>query len=184
MGAIEATSSHELAIKYWGAFLQSFKPCHFPALLDGRPTLQASFQETAVKVDISNLAVEEFCSQYQVTPCSLFQTVWAIVVGCYAGVEDVSFGYSADGKSENILTCRTQIAAENPLIQTMIDVMRNFDDALAHRNCSIAEIQKLLGLEGQPLFNSGLQIQHLSGVGVDGSSTVGQEMQNKDLMEV
>src|SRR5205823_1146211 len=85
---------------------------------------------------------------------------------------------------ENILICRTQITAKHLLSQTMIDMMRNFDYALAHRNCSIAEIQKLLGLEGQSLFNSGLQIQRLSELGVDGSPTFGQGMQNRGLMEV
>jgi hypothetical protein len=191
MPLMKDTSSHKLAIKYWETFLHGFKPCHFPTLLDGLPTLQDNFQETTVKLDVNSLAIQEFCSQQQVTLCSLFQTAWAIVIGCYAGVEDVSFGYStddemssADGKSENILICRTQITAKHLLSQTMVDMMRNFDDALAHRNCSIAEIQKFLGLEGQPLCNSGLRIQRLSGLGVDGSPTFSQGMQNRDLMEV
>jgi hypothetical protein len=183
-------SSHEVAIKYWETFLQSFKPCHFPALLDGLPTLQDNFQETTVELDVNNLAIQEFCSQHHVTLGSLVRTAWAIVIGCYAGVEDVSFGYSSDngtsstdGEFDSIFICRTQITAEHLLFPTMVEMMRNFDYALAHRDCSIAEIQKLLGIE-KPLFNSGLHIQSVGGLDVDGSLTFGQGIKNVDSTEV
>ena len=176
--------SPELAINYWKTFLDGFKPCHFPAQLDGLPDLQHDFHETTVKLDVGNRAVLELCSRHQLTPRSVFQVAWAIVIGCYAGVEDVGFAYCinsggpSDLKTEKVLVCRAQITAESALLDTMVDVMKNFGVASTHQNCSITEIQKNLGLEGQPLFNSGLEIQSSS------ASDIGQRTQKRDLVKV
>ncbi|RDW81829.1 hypothetical protein BP6252_02941 [Coleophoma cylindrospora] len=177
MPLIQDTSLLESAIKCTPSFLKDFRPCYFPGLPDKLLTNKDGFHETIFKLDVNYQALQEFCSQHQVSPRSLFQTAWAIVISNYAGVEDVSFGYFTDNdisslpnKSDNVLICRTHITAECPLDQTMADMQKNFDDALAHSNCSISDIQKLLGLEGISLFNSGLQIQR-------------EEMQIQDLKE-
>jgi hypothetical protein len=184
-------SSQKMAIEYWETLLQNFKPCHFPALLDGPPTPQDNFLETTVECEINPLALRDFCSQRYVTLGSLFRTAWAIVISYYAGVEDVSFAYSSDngtssmdGKLDSIFICRTQITAENLLLQTIVKMTRNLDDALAHGDCSIAEIQKLLGIEKQLPFNSKLHIQSVGGLSVDGSITFGQGMKIVDSAQV
>jgi hypothetical protein len=184
MMLVQDEVSPDRAIKHWKTYLDGFKPCYFPALLDGLPDLRDNFQETTVKLDVDDGALLEFCSRHQLTPRSVFQTAWAIVIGYYAGVGDIFFAYStksgepSDLKADNLLICRAQIIAENLLVDTMADMMRDFDEASMHRKCSMTEIQKLLGLEGQPLFNSGLQIQHPS------ASEVGQGTQNRDMVKV
>ena len=184
MTFVQDEISPGLAINHWKRLLDGFKPCHFPAHLDGLPDLRHEFHETTVRLDVGNRAVLELCSQHQLTPRSVFQVAWAIVIGCYAGVEDVGFAYctsnggSSDLKTENILICRAQITAENTILDTMVDMMKSFGVASTDRNCSITEIQKTLGLEGQPLFNSGLQIQPWS------ASDIGQRTQKRDLVKV
>jgi len=83
--------SPDRAIKHWKTYLDGFKPSYFPALLDGLPDLRDNFQETTVKLDVDDGALLEFCSRHQLTPRSVFQTAWAIVIGYYAGVEDICF---------------------------------------------------------------------------------------------
>jgi hypothetical protein len=184
MMLVQNEVSSDRAIKHWKTYFDGFKPCYFPASLDGRPDLRDNFQESTVKLDVNDGAFLEFCSRHQLTPHSVFQTAWAIVIGHYAGVEDICFAYStnsgepSDLKADNLLVCRAQITAENLLVDTMADMMRDFDEASMHRKCSMTEIQKLLGLEGQQLFNSGLQIQHPF------ASEVGQWTQNRDMVKV
>ncbi|KAI0134027.1 hypothetical protein BJ170DRAFT_690343 [Xylariales sp. AK1849] len=122
MPAVVDTASRDSAAKYWGAFLQGFKPCDFPTQVEELPPLQAELQETTVELAINSHAVQELCSQHHVTLASLFQTAWAIVIGCYAGVEDVSFGYSCDdgtpstiGDLDHVYICRTPVTAEHLL---------------------------------------------------------------------
>lgn len=161
-------------------------------MVDSNTSPGRGFQEiTPIKLDVSNSTVQEFCSEHHITAASLFQTAWAIVIGCYAGVEDVSFGYSADdetsrpnGATEGSLICRAQVTAGHRLLDTMIDMMKSFDRSLSHRGLPSAEILKAFGLEGQPLFRSGLLIQHHSGSATDVFSNCGQVPRNEDLMEV
>ncbi|EEP77448.1 predicted protein [Uncinocarpus reesii 1704] len=167
MPLIHDTSAQERITKQWRSLLHDFKPCHFPGLPDGSTTDTKEFQETTAELNINELSIQHSCTQYHVEPRNVFQTAWAIVINCYAGVEDVSFGYDTTGDdasapataSENILLCRTHIDAENQLGQTALEMKRSFDDAWENRNWSISEIQKLVGSENQPLFNSGLQVQ-------------------------
>jgi amino acid adenylation domain-containing protein len=173
------TSLHERTSKYWKAFLHDFKPCYFPSFPedDGPRTFKTTtlqdggFQDAIVKLDnVNHSAVRDFCSQHQVTLGSLFQTAWAVVVACYAGVEDISFGYfegdddaaAAAADDDDFFICRTQITAKRILGQIMVDMMGHQDNARArHRDCpiGIAEMQELVGLGGHPLFDSALQIK-------------------------
>ncbi|KAL7940702.1 hypothetical protein V8C42DRAFT_349296 [Trichoderma barbatum] len=154
------------AVKYWETILQGFKPCYFPAFPNRQaPIVQDPIQQTTVDLDISTLPIEEFCSQHHTTVGSLFQTAWAIVVAQYTGEEDVSFGYSvdnrgssADGRRDGVVICRAQITTQSQILPIMADMMKTLDNSLAHQWFSIAELQKRLGLEGQPLVNCGLRI--------------------------
>ncbi len=184
MSFVQDEASPDLAIKHWKTYLDSFKPCHFPALLDGLPDHRQEFQETTVKLEVDNGALLDLCSRHHLTPRSVIQVAWAIVIGCYAGVEDVCFAYLAnvgglsDLKTGNILICHAQITAENLLLDTMGEMMRNFKEASTSQKCSPTVIRKLLGLGGQIPFNSGLQIPQTS------ASEVGQETEDGDLVEV
>ncbi|RYP63079.1 hypothetical protein DL770_009467 [Monosporascus sp. CRB-9-2] len=176
---MEAASSQEVSIQYWKTFLQGFKPSHFPTLSDGAPTTEGTFQETTVKLDVNNATIAELCSQHHITVGSLIQTAWAIVIACYAGVEDVCFAYSSDDVPPSIspnaelgaLLCRVRVTTEQQLFQTIAEVMKNFDSALCHRNCSIADIMELVELKGQPLFDSELRVEQSRAPGQDGSPT-------------
>ena len=168
----------------WKTYLDGFNPCYFPALLDGLPDLLHDFHETAASLDVDNGTVLDFCSRHGLEPRCVFQTAWAIVVSCYSGLEDISFAFLAlDGDSPSVqhdtaLICRTHVTPEHFILDIMIDMMRKFNEICAHRNHTITKIQNLLGLDGQLIFNSGLQIQHLS------TLEVGQGTQNIDLQKV
>ena len=172
------TALHEDVSNYWKAFFNDFKPCDFPSLLDDdkpRASITTKSQDFAfqdVTLELENVdypAIQDFCSKHQVTISSLFQTAWAVVVASYAGVEDVSFGYfeDSDAAKENVvLICRSQIIAGRTLSQIMADMMGHLNDLPAcyqGNPIKISDIQKLVGLNEQPSFNSALRIkQNLS----------------------
>ena len=176
------TTLPERTRKYWKAFLHDFKPCYFPSLLeDDEPrtfestTLQDGndFHDAISKLDnVGHSAIRDFCSKYQVTLGVLFQAAWAIVLACYAGVEDVSFGYSDEEEKkeegiagDNVFICRTRITAERVLSQIMADLAADLDSAKAHHRdypVGMAEMQKIAGLQGYALFDSVLQIKKCS----------------------
>ncbi|KMU72200.1 hypothetical protein CISG_00509 [Coccidioides immitis RMSCC 3703] len=179
------TSLCERTSKYWRTFLHDFKPCYFPSLLEGdgpststTTTLQrGDFQDATVKLDnIYHSALQEFCSEHQVTLGSFFQTAWAVVVACYAGVEDISFGY-LEGDNSDVVICRTDITAEQMLHQIMTDMMEHLENART-RPIGITEVQNLVGLEGQLLSDSALQIQRR---GSEQSGSMSQADGNFDI---
>ncbi|KAF2967574.1 hypothetical protein GQX73_g5993 [Xylaria multiplex] len=166
--------SHESATKYWETLLKGLKPCRFPTLVDRAPKTQVhSYQESTAQLDISSLAVNEFCTQHHVTPGGLLRTAWAVTVGSYAGVDDVSFGYSC-GSGTSI--CRTLITADQLLSQTMHELTRVVKGAARHGTCSIPGIEKLTGMELRSMFNSGLQVSSSTDLDVDGVATPSQGM--------
>lgn len=169
MSPLQNTMSHTSAMNYWQSFLHDIRPCHFPSPLEEpRPDDEpVRFQETVVVLPLGDQAVQEFCSESQLTPSSVFQTAWAVLINRYAGVEDVCFGYDAGDEEissaipdcDQILICRANITPENPLEKTIRSMLRHFNDAKAYSRCSIGEAQKLLGLQNKPLFNSSLHVQ-------------------------
>ena len=177
------TSLHGVSAGYWTAFLQGCKPCSFPGPPRSTTTsLQDSFAETIIDLEGTHVAIQEFCTRHQVSDDSIFQTAWAIVISGYAGVEDVSFGYFSamscmDEKHRSAVISRAQITPNTLLRQQLVDMTKNLDNALAHRDCSMTDVQKLLGCEGQPFFNLALQVQR-------GTSAFDEFEPHRDLIEV
>lgn len=184
-------SPYEGTIKYWKGFLQDLQPYEFPNLLSGKHSSQEGFQEVVpVKLDASNPAIQEICSEYHITAASLFQTAWAIVVGCYAGIEDVSFGYSAEYESalakwasEDSIVCRAQITPGLRVLDTMNEMMRSFERSLAYQGIPHREIQKALGREGQPLYHTELRVQRYSEPTKQDVRNYSQRPNNDEMME-
>ncbi|KAI1873256.1 uncharacterized protein JN550_003509 [Neoarthrinium moseri] len=64
-----------------------------------------NFETIIVDESIDYEVVLAFCQDRQVSEMSLFKLAWGIVVGTYAGVEDVCFGIKTS-RGQSILRCR------------------------------------------------------------------------------
>jgi hypothetical protein len=104
--------------------------------------------------------LEELCSRRNVTIAAVFKTVWALVLGHYAGADTVGFcsveprpnGYSAALDWAEINEDRT--------IASLIDDLdRGLRFGQRHQPHSLAEIQDVLPRAGKPALNSILVIQ-------------------------
>jgi hypothetical protein len=185
------TPPYDIARAYWNELLQNFTPSQIPMLLEGSSTTQYDFQEASINVHLEGLAISQLRAQTEITLHSVFQIAWAVLVACYAGTEDVSFGCfvthsssPSDAEPMDLILCRAKVAADCSLFQTMAQMAKQIKDSLQHRTCSIEEIRQFPELEGKSLFNSVLHIQHDDRSRKAGSLIFGQGMRNDPSVSV
>ena len=156
---------------YWKEHLAGADPCYFPTLTDlvDEPK---EFLQTEAKVDTSMATLQEFCTSQGITLSNLFQLVWALVLRCYTGSADICFGYMNSGRDTPIagvqdavgplismLVCRLALDDSTTARQGLQKLERDFVQSLPHQHCGLAQIQRSLGLQGEPLFNSGMSFR-------------------------
>jgi len=159
------------ALSYWEDYLTDLEPCYLPLLSDDHH----SAEHHTVDVQIKDSAlIHEYCSNHGFTMANVLQAVWALVLKCYSGSDDICFGYLASGRDVqvdgiedavglfiNMLVCRVKLA--NSRSTTVEDIIEKLQDDflqnLPYQHCSLAEIQHSLDLAGQPLFNTCISLQ-------------------------
>ncbi|KAF2716070.1 acetyl-CoA synthetase-like protein [Polychaeton citri CBS 116435] len=169
------TRSVDTAINYWKAKLLNASPCYFPTLKaaseDKTNSGLGSFDSLNVSLDVTLEVVRSFCGRHNITPASLFQTAWALLLKSYTGQADVCFGSLCSerevevermdemiGTFINMLTCRLNLNEGMTISSALCKARDNFLDGLPHQHCSLAAVQHFLNLNGQPLFNTIMSI--------------------------
>jgi amino acid adenylation domain-containing protein/non-ribosomal peptide synthase protein (TIGR01720 family) len=162
------SSSQDADVAYWKKYLSGVEPCFFPNLNDGK---SAAHEHRSVEVNITDMAsVQSFCKKNGVTMSNVLQLTWAIVLHCYVGASDVSFGVVASGRDVpvknieeavgvfvNMLIARLTFSDETTISHLLNTLQTDSVNALAHQNCSLADVQHELQLPA--LFNSAFTFQ-------------------------
>jgi len=165
------SSSQEADVAYWKNYLSGIEPCFFPSLNDGRT---GAHHHSSVEVNVTDVtAVYNFCKKNGVTLSNVLQVVWALVLHCYVGASDVSFGVVASGRNVpvknieeavgvfvNMLIARLVFSDETTIGQLLETIQTDSVNALAHQACSLADVQNELQLPA--LFNSAFTFQRRS----------------------
>lgn len=164
----------EEANDYWSSYLVGAEPCHFPQLADA--TLDGSRPEhVSLRVpDLDAAGLQAFCRQNEITPATLIQTAWAMVLKRYTGSSAPCFGNLASGRDLPIdeadeiagpligmLTCYIPLDTSKSLLEILKMVQANTISSLQHQTTSLASVHKMLQLGSSTLFNSIFSIQHL-----------------------
>lgn len=156
-------SSRDADVNYWKSYLSGVEPCFFPTLTDGKAGLH---ELGAYEVHIADTAsIQTFCKRNGVTLSNVLQLTWALVLHCYVGASDVSFGVVASGRDVpvrnieeaagcfvNMLICRLNFSDETPVRQLLEALQTDSVNALSHQSCSLADVQHELQLPS--LFNT------------------------------
>ncbi|KAG8408242.1 Nonribosomal peptide synthetase [Metarhizium acridum] len=163
----------ENRMNYWKKKLCGVNSCQFPHL--SNLSRQVNNVST-VSIDITGetfAKIQHFSEEKFVTPASLFQSAWALLLANYTGSNDVCFGYLASGRDlpvpgiseavgayANLLVCRIDLSQN----QTKNDLVWNMHNQvlsdLDFQHCSLADIQHQLSLlPGQALFNTLVSFQ-------------------------
>lgn len=166
---------------FWNRELEGFvepnaielEPVAFP--INTEPS-QASIQnETSADESVEkNLDFElsqslrDFARRHHLTLNTLVQSAWAILLSYYSGDDDVIFGATVSGRSEqypgaenivgmfiNTLPLRIRLNENMNLLALLKLVQNTQQNIVTHQSNSLMEIQKKLGLESEvALFNS------------------------------
>jgi amino acid adenylation domain-containing protein/non-ribosomal peptide synthase protein (TIGR01720 family) len=157
------SSSRDVDVNYWKSYLSGVEPCFFPTLTDGKV---GPHELGAYEVHVADTAsIQAFCKRNGVTLSNVLQLTWALVLHCYVGAFDVSFGVVASGRDVpvrnieeaagcfvNMLICRLNFSDETPIRQLLEALQTDSVNALSHQSCSLADVQHELQLPS--LFNT------------------------------
>ena len=169
---------------YWKEYLAGVDPCYFPTLIDSVDEPKELLL-TELEIDTSLATMYNFCASHGITLSNLFQLVWALVLRCYTGSDDVCFGYMNSGRDTPIagiqdmvgplismLVCRVPCEETSTALQVLEKIERDFAQSLPHQHCGLAQIQRGLGLQGEPLFNSGMSFRRETSTQQDDRSSI------------
>ncbi len=92
------------ALDYWVKYLDGVSHCHFPCFVPRRGernTTDPEVDSDSVHVPISETLpqlLDQFAHKHSVTPASVFQAAWAMVLHQYTQSDQVCFGYALAGR--------------------------------------------------------------------------------------
>lgn len=161
-------SSQVTAAAYWSTYLSGMEPCLFPSLNDGKTSAR---EHDSVEVTVlDSESARNYCKTNGVTLSNVLQLAWALVLHCYVGTYDVSFGVVASGRDVpvrnieeavgcfvNMLITRLAFSDETTMNQLLEKLQADSTNALAHQGCSLADVQHRLQLP--VLFNTAFTLQ-------------------------
>ncbi|KAF8860374.1 hypothetical protein BDZ45DRAFT_800950 [Acephala macrosclerotiorum] len=158
--------------RYWKSYLKDMHPCIFPTLSYSLSREPLKAESRAITVDINNAHhLLKFCQSQDITLSALFRTIWGLILRSYTGSDEVCFGYITSGRDLpiagieeivgtfiNMLVCRMNLS-EMRLVKDIIATAKSdYLNSLPHQHASLAQIQHVLGLYGQQLFNTSMTI--------------------------
>lgn len=172
-------SGNANALIYWQKHLDGLEACLFPIqshIAIAKPEGQSSRRLTHLEHRISGgqaAALNSICERFEVTVSDVFKVLWALMLRCYVGTDSVCFGYLTSGRDAplasvqdivgpliNMLVCRTVLNnAEATLVDLMKGTHEEFVQSLPHQHVPLQEVFHALGVGGQPLFNTCVNVQ-------------------------
>jgi hypothetical protein len=159
----------EEAGHYWASQLDGVKPCYLPSMaVDGRQ----SFRDGTVQLPgLNTRAIFAYCQMMEVTPATVLQTAWAMVLSYYTGSITSCFGIFCSGRdlpvnnvSEifgpliTMLPCRVHLLEKLTVAEALRSVQNNFISSLPFQIFPLSSTKKVLGIESSELFNTALNL--------------------------
>ncbi|KAI2484863.1 EntF Non-ribosomal peptide synthetase module protein [Pyrenophora tritici-repentis] len=192
--------SQEEAGRHWAGYLDNVEPCHFPSLRDSGDANDTYRTVQVPGIDAS--AIHAFCQVWEITPATILQTAWAVVLGCYTNSVTPCFGNLSSGRDlpiDNVndifgplitmLPCRVNLHKQLTVLEVLRAVQRDYASSLPYQTFPLASMHSLLGLGTSALFNTALSLQRTDNMGPDSASGINLKMKegadySKDAIEI
>ncbi|KAF1935488.1 hypothetical protein EJ02DRAFT_439207 [Clathrospora elynae] len=171
--AYRQQQSQEEASRYWADHLAGVEPCHFPSIAVAGHKQRRD--ETIQVPGLNATAIHAFCKTWEITPATVIQTAWALVLSRYTGSTDPCFGTLSSGRDEPIddiddilgplitmLICRVRLDEQLTVLEALRSVQSDVTNALTHQTFSLASVHNMLRLGTSALFNTALTIQRVN----------------------
>ena len=152
---------------FWKQYLQEQNPCLLPNLAELEPPVgERRIGALDLNIDLSPAALKAFCERLNITPLSLFQVAWGVVLKIYTESNRVCFGYLSSGRDVTLPGIEGGVGAFLTMLVCSLDLsagklsdllQRNAEDltkSLAHQHVGLANIQHSLGMGNTALFNT------------------------------
>jgi amino acid adenylation domain-containing protein len=124
--------------------------------------------------EAATAAVSAFARQHQITPSTLVQGAWALLLSRYAGEQDVLFGATVSGRSApvpgiesmvglfiNTLPVRARVEAEAPAVAWLAALQRHEAELRDYEHSPLVDVQGWSEVpRGTPLFESLVVIEN------------------------
>ncbi|KAK2746149.1 NRPS [Onygenales sp. PD_40] len=154
---------------YWGNYLAHCPSTHIPCT-EGP---QTDYAEHAIALDPSLVQkIRHLCVQGELTTANVVQCAWALVLRGLTDSNSVCFGCLTSGRDVdvegildavgafmNMLVCRFDMAEGDSLINVLHKSKGDFQQSLEHQHMFLAEVHRILGLQGEHLFNTAISFQ-------------------------
>ncbi|CAN9410040.1 unnamed protein product [Alternaria alternata] len=164
--------SREEACRYWARYLDGVEPCHFPSIGESGEANDTSRTLEVPGIDAS--AIHAFCQFWEITPATIIQTAWALVLSRYTNSATPCFGNLSSGRDlpiDNVndifgpliamLPCRVHLHDQLTVLEALRTVQRDYASSLRYQTFSLASMHRLLGLGTSALFNTALSLQRI-----------------------
>ncbi|PYH46246.1 nonribosomal peptide synthase Pes1 [Aspergillus saccharolyticus JOP 1030-1] len=155
------------SVSKWKEYLADIESCLFPVLCV-HSTEDARAQKTLTLKGTNKL--REFCESNDVPLSSLIQVAWGLLLRCYTGMEDVSFGilppanddadrfkFSDKIPSCQVLACRLKLMDRVTIEQAILQRIGDIEQMLEHQ-LPFKEIQQEIGFEDS-IYNTVVRCQ-------------------------
>ncbi|KAK5991451.1 Nonribosomal peptide synthetase dtxS1 [Cladobotryum mycophilum] len=162
---------HTKSREFWTQSLIDVEPCHLPtSAVAGNAT-----PGELVKVPhINTTKIRELCAAWDVTPATVVQVAWALVLKVYTGAAVPCFGNLLSGRDVPIhgiddtfgpfiglVPCRIRLDQSSSVVHTLREAQNDYLATLPYQHVPLAEIQRAMGLGSQALFNTLLSFQRV-----------------------
>ncbi|KAF7574079.1 EntF, Non-ribosomal peptide synthetase module protein [Pyrenophora tritici-repentis] len=167
-----AQQEEDTARAYWAKYLDGVEPCAFPSIANADDGDCRGRTVHVPEIDVS--IIHAFCHTWDVTPATIIQTAWALVLGQYTRSMTPCFGMLSSGRDFpiaevdkifgpliTILPCRVYLGNEQTVLDVLRAVQHDYTSSLPHQGFSLARVHSMLGLGAGALFNTMLSLQRI-----------------------
>lgn len=175
-----ASQDMTLSNEFWNTYLSDSKPCHIPQS-GSKEHSKGENRLVPIEVAVSAADITRLCRKHQLTPATLFQAAWILVLRAFTGSDDVLFGYLTAnreldiagvdeivGPMINMLACRMNVPLDNGTENSMTtyDLLKNtqasFLETLPYQHGLVAAAGAKEQKDGILPWNSVLSIEYAS----------------------
>ena len=165
---------HDGGSDFWTQYLGDVQPCIVQGPREGpRETNEGDINAKTVHVPaVDTAGIRAFCMRYEVTPATVIQVAWALVLSKYTSTPTPCFGHLLSGRDVPVgnapsiygpliavVPCRVAFGESENIIDALKATQRDYLDSLPYQHFPLATIHKSLGLGTSALFNSGVSFQ-------------------------
>lgn len=179
--------SYDEGLAHWNSYLADIEPCLFPNLTNCKTSAEEEVEFQVSGIDIVTLRL--FCAEFEITPATLLQVAWSVVLQHYTGSSIPCFGVISSGRDipisnvnaimgplVSMLTCRVRLDGDASLLETLKDVQGDILQNLAHQTIPLASVQNSLGLGSSALFNTVMSLQKTNTEAIGESNEMNVQM--------